>query len=80
MRKSLTLEEALRERVKDTVSGTISVTFETSPTGGVRRRTTVAKLEIKRPDGRLETQTTTETLERRLVLSRRGTTPGPTRP
>lgn len=67
MRKSLTLEEALRERAKDTVSGTISVTFETSPAGDVRRRTTVTKVEIGHPDGRLEAQTTTETLERRPV-------------
>ncbi|HEX7887416.1 MAG TPA: hypothetical protein VF474_15685 [Phenylobacterium sp.] len=70
MRKSLTLEEALRERARDTVSGTISVTFETSPAGDVRRRTTVTKLEIGHPDGRLETETTTETLERRLVPPR----------
>lgn len=70
MRKSLTLEEALRERARDTVSGTISVTFETSPAGDVQRRTTVTRLEIGRPDGRLESQTTTETLERRLVPPR----------
>ena len=70
MKKTLTLEESLRERAKDTVSGTISVTFEKSGAGDVRRRTTVTKLEIGRPDGRLETQTTTETLERRLIRSR----------
>lgn len=70
MRKSLTLEEALRERAKDAVSGTISVKFEMSPGGSVRRRTTVTKLEIRRPDGRLETQTTTETLERHQVPPR----------
>jgi len=70
MRKSLTLEEALRERARETVSGTISVKFETSPTGDVLRRTTVTKLEIRRPDGHAETQTTTETLERRPVPPR----------
>lgn len=70
MRKSLTLDEALRERAKDAVSGTISVTFETSPAREVRRRTTVIKLEVRRPDGRLESQTITETLERRPVLRR----------
>jgi hypothetical protein len=71
MRKPLTLEEALRERGRDTVSGTISVTFAMLPSGDVRRRTTVYKLEVRRPDGRLETQTTTETLERRLVPARK---------
>lgn len=71
MRKPLTLEEALRERAKDTVSGTILVTFAILPSGDVWRRTAVTKLEVRRPDGRLETQTTTETLERRPVSSRK---------
>jgi hypothetical protein len=70
MQKPLTLEEALRERARDTVSGTISVVFEVDPAGDVRRRTTVAKVEIGRPDGRMENQTTTETLERRLIPRR----------
>jgi len=70
MRQPLTLEDALRERAKDTVSGSISVRFETLPAGAVRRRTTVTKFEIRRPDGRLETRTITETLERRLVPTR----------
>ncbi len=69
MRKSLTLEEALRERSRDIVYGTISVTFETSPNGDLTKRMTVTKVETKRPDGRTEIQTITETLERRLVPS-----------
>lgn len=67
MNTSLTFEDALRARAKDTVSGTISVMFETSPAGEVQRRTTVKRLEIGRPDHPVETRATTETLERRLV-------------
>lgn len=75
MRKSLTLDEALRERAKDAVSGTISVAFDLGPAGEVRRRTEVTKLEIRRPDGRVENQTITETLERRLIPRRDSGTP-----
>jgi len=70
MNKSTTLDAALRERARETVSGTISVAFETDSAGNVRRRTKVTKLDIKRPDGQSETGNVTEILERRL-LSRR---------
>ena len=56
---------------KDMVSGTISVSFETDLAGTARRRTKVTKLDITGPDGGSETETVTETLERRLI-SRRG--------
>lgn len=67
MKKPVSLDDALRERARDIVSGTISVTFETDPAGSLRRRTKVTKLDIKAPDGRSETRTVTETLERRLI-------------
>jgi hypothetical protein len=67
MKKPVSLDAALRERAKETVSGTISVAFEADSAGKVRSRTTVKKLEIKGPDGRSETQTVTETLEQRLI-------------
>jgi hypothetical protein len=67
MNKPVALDAALRERAKETVSGTISVTFETDTTGSVRRRTKVTKLEITGPDGRSENDTVTETLSRRLI-------------
>jgi hypothetical protein len=69
MKKPVTLDTALRERAKETVSGTISVAFEVDSAGSVRRRTKVTKLDIKRPDGR-ETETVIETLERRLISRR----------
>lgn len=70
IKKPVSLDTALHERGGEIVSGTISVTFETDQGGNVRRRTKVTKLDIKRPDGRLETQTVTETLERRLISRR----------
>ena len=39
MQKPVTLEAALRERAKEQVSGTISVTFETDTAGNIRKRT-----------------------------------------
>ncbi len=67
LKKPVTLDAALLERAKEAVSGTISVKFETDSTGNIRRRTTVTKLDIKGTDGQTETQTVTETLERRLI-------------
>jgi len=70
MKKPVSLDAALHERAKEIVSGTISVTFETEPAGNVHRRTKVTKLETVEPDGRSETETITETLERRLISPR----------
>jgi hypothetical protein len=70
MNKPVSLDAALRERAREIVSGTISVKFETDPAGNVLRRTKVTKLDITRPDGRSETETVTETLERRLISRR----------
>lgn len=72
MRQPKTLETALQERAKYGVSGTISVTFDTGPAGEVRRRTTVTRVETRRPDGRIETETVTQTVDRRLVSRPRG--------
>jgi hypothetical protein len=70
LNKPVTLDAALLERAKETVAGTISVTFETDSAGNLRRRTKVTKLDIKGPDGQSETDTVTETLERRLISRR----------
>jgi hypothetical protein len=71
MKKPVSLDTALQERAGEIVSGSISVTFETDPSGNVRRRTRVTKLDIKRPDSRSETQTVTETLEQRHISRRK---------
>jgi hypothetical protein len=70
MNNPVSLDSALRERAKEIVSGKISVEFETDPAGNVRRQTKVTKLDIKGSDGRSETETVTETLERRLISRR----------
>ena len=70
MRRPVTVDDALRQRATETVSGTIAVAFETNSAGTVQRRTKVTKLEIKLPDGQLETKDTAETLERRLIPKR----------
>jgi hypothetical protein len=70
MSKPTTLDAALRERAKETVSGTISVTFDTDSSGNVWRRTRVIKLKTEKPDGYSETESITETVERRLISRR----------
>jgi len=70
MKKPTSLEAALSRRADEVVSGTISITFETDRAGNVRQRIKVTNLNIKLPDGRLETQTVTERLERRVVSRR----------
>lgn len=65
IQKPVTLDAALQERAKEDVSGTISVTLETDPSGNIWRRTKVTKVATKRSDGRTESQTVTETVERR---------------
>jgi hypothetical protein len=70
MQKPVTLEAALRKRGKETISGTIAITFDTDTEGKPWRQIRVTKLETKRPDGVTETETRTATLEKRLVSGR----------
>jgi hypothetical protein len=67
MKKPVSLNAALARRATEVISGTISIAFETDSAGNVLGRTKVTKLDIKGPDGPSETQTVTETLERRLI-------------
>lgn len=60
------LRSARQARSAERISGTIAITFETDGAGGVRR-TKVTALEIGGPNGLRETETVTETVERRLV-------------
>lgn len=66
-RKNLTLDAALSARSAEEISGTITVTFETDRAGSVRQRTTITNLKIKSSGGKIEAQTVTERIERRLV-------------
>ncbi|HEX8257211.1 MAG TPA: hypothetical protein VF589_06230 [Allosphingosinicella sp.] len=67
MQKPVTLEAALRERMKEDVSGTIEVVFEADPAGDARRRTKVTRLRISAPGEPPEIDVRTETLERGLA-------------
>jgi hypothetical protein len=67
MNKPVSFDAALNKHAADAISGTISVTFDTDAQGNVWRRTKITKLEIKEADGKAESKTVTETLERRPV-------------
>ena len=67
MRRPLAREEAVRARAAEEISGTITVTLETDATGQVRRRIRMTQLETREPNGSIETETATETTERRPI-------------
>jgi hypothetical protein len=69
MRKPVTLDDALRARSAEQISGTITITFDTDASGSVRQRMKVTKLEIRKPDGVVETSMATEILGRNLISS-----------
>ena len=66
-RKALTLDDALRARSSEKVSGTISISFEADPSGFVRQRTKITKLEITEPKGEMKHRMVTEVLKRQIV-------------
>lgn len=68
-RDPVTLEEALRARSGEEISGTISIIFDVDPQGGVRRRTKTTELKTRDVDGAVEDGTATETLVRRRLGS-----------
>ncbi len=67
MQKPVTLNSALLERAKESISGTISITFEKDFAGNVWRRTKVTKLETKKSSGQTESEIATETVERTQI-------------
>jgi hypothetical protein len=67
MGKPITQEAALHARKAESISGTITVTLDTDESGKVQRRTTQALLTIKGADGKTETQSKKETVERRPI-------------
>lgn len=60
----VSLDAALKKRTAEQVSGTIAITVETDASGQARRRSSTTKIEIRGADGRRESQTRTETIER----------------
>jgi hypothetical protein len=69
MKKPVTLDTALRKREKGVVSGTISVTIDEDAAGNPWRRTKVTKVRTKAPNGDVQTEIVTETIERRPLSS-----------
>jgi hypothetical protein len=66
-RTATTRDAAIRARAAERISGTIRVTLDVDAAGQVRRRTRLINLETREQSGRLETRTSTEILERRLI-------------
>ena len=64
MQRPVTLETALSERSKESLSGTVEVTFDVDASGNPTRRTVVTILETVTPDGVSETDRRIETVER----------------
>lgn len=60
--KVLTLDAALKAHEAETVTGTITVTFDLDAAGRTRQRTRVETVQIAWPNGRIDTQTVTSTL------------------
>lgn len=67
-RKPVTLAAAMQAHAAEQISGTMTITFETSDAGVVRKRK-VIDLEIRRPDGAVVKRTTTVILERRRIVN-----------
>lgn len=65
--RPITIEDALRLRAEERISGTIVTSFEIGRDGSIWRKTTVTRLETRKPDGDSETNTATNVLERRRV-------------
>lgn len=63
--QKLTADAARRAHAGDAISGTIAVTFDLDSDGHVARRTKATKVQIKGAEGRVETNTVTEIIERR---------------
>ena len=67
--RKMTREEARRGHAGETVSGTITIRFDTDSMGSVRRRTSVVKLERRGPGDAVEVETSTDTFERRPIAN-----------
>ena len=65
--KVLTLNEALKAHEAETVTGAITVTFDLDAAGRTRQRTRVETVQVAWPNGRIDTQTVTDTLTRAPV-------------
>lgn len=67
MHKPLTLQAALKAHDGETVTGTVTVTFEMDTSGQVLRRARVRMVQVAWANGRIDTETITETLSRNPI-------------
>ena len=64
MHKPLTFDDALKAHAAETITGTITVSFDVEADGEVRRRTRARVVKTAWEDGRVDTKTMTDTLTR----------------
>lgn len=64
MHTPLTFDDALRAHAAETITGTITVTFDVEADGEVRRRTRARVVQTAWENGRVDTETMTDTLTR----------------
>lgn len=64
LHEPLTLDAALKAHEAETVTGTITLSFDLDPTGGTGRRSRVEVVQVAWPDGRVDTRTSASTLTR----------------
>ena len=69
MQQPVTLEDAIRQRSQETISGMVAITFDVDGTGNPRRRTVVTTLETVDAEGVTETDRRTVIVERRPLTS-----------
>lgn len=64
MQKPVNLDDAIKARSSEKVSGTVTVTLELDGSNRFKRKIKVTKLTVKKPDEPTEHRTSTETVER----------------
>lgn len=64
MHEQLTLDAALKSHQTEKITGTITIAFDLDMAGRAHRRTRVSVVQIAWPNGRIDTQTVTETVAR----------------
>jgi hypothetical protein len=67
MKRPLTLDDALRARSNEDVSGSVSITIDVNSTGSILGRTKVIKLKTSKPNGAIAQRITTEIVKRRMI-------------
>ena len=67
--KPVTLNDALVQRAKEAVTGTIEVSIDADAGGNLLGLTEITRLRTEKPDGAVQTEAVKVTLERRLLTT-----------